>query len=119
MQLQLDFEPGLTERYPTLTEAARHAVYASAKPMKAIASDMDVSQSDLSRKLNANQDDPRRLSVEDLVALVRSTGDLTPIYWLIETFHLDDKERAERAAVQLVKQLPELIGLLRQMGVTK
>lgn len=117
MQLSLDFTPGLTDRFPTITEAARHAAYASSKPLKAIAADMDQSQSDLSRKLSANPDDVRRLSAEDLVALIHSTGDMTPIYWLLEKFHLDDQQKMQRAATEFMKQLPATLALLKQMGV--
>lgn len=117
MQLNLDFTPGLTDRFRTLTDAARHSAYTSAKPLKAIAADMDQSQSDLSRKLSANPDDVRRLSVEDLVGLIESTGDMTPIYWLLEKFHLDDRQKMERAATEFMKQLPQTLALLKQMGV--
>lgn len=117
MQLKLDFEPGLTERHKTLLACIRETAYRSQKPLKAIAADMDVSESDLSRKLSGNPDDPRRLTVDDLVCFVEVTGDVTPINWLIEKFHLDDSERTQRAAKEFMRQLPQTIALLKQMGV--
>ena len=117
MQLNLDFEPGITERHKTLLSCVREAAYKSSKPLKAIAADMDVSESDLSRKLSGNPDDPRRLTVDDLVKLVEVTGDVTPINWLIERFHMNDDQKQRRAASEFMRQLPQTIALLKQMGV--
>lgn len=85
--------------------------------MKAIAADMDMSSSDLGRRLSPSEGDPRRLSVDDLVRLIDATGDLSPIYWLIEKFAIDDEARQRRAQAELAKQLPGLIALLKQVGV--
>ncbi|MCA3108464.1 MAG: hypothetical protein IOD09_20635, partial [Rhodocyclaceae bacterium] len=73
--------------------------------------------SELSRKLKPSNGDPRRLSVDDLVRLIDATGDLSPIYWLIEKFAIDDEARQRRAQAELAKQLPGLIALLKQVGV--
>lgn len=117
MQLNLDFEPGLTERHKTLLACVRESAHRSDKPMKAIAADMDVSESDLSRKLSGHQDDTRRLSVDELVKLVEVTGDVTPINWLIEKFHLNDDQKAKRAGAEFLKALPQMVALAKQMGV--
>jgi len=117
MQLTLDFEAGLTERYQTLLAACAASAHTSRKPLKAIAADMDMSLSDLSRKLAGHPDDPRNLSVKDMVRLIESTGDLMPIYWLIEKFELSDVERQARAAHELAKALPAILALAKQMGV--
>jgi hypothetical protein len=117
MQLKLDFEPGITERHKTLLSCIREAAYKSDKPLKAIAADMDVSESDLSRKLSGNPDDPRRLTVDDLVRFIEVTGDVTPVNWLIEQFHLDDSEKVNRAAKEFMRQLPAMVAMAKQMGV--
>jgi len=57
-QMTLDFEPGLIERFPTLLDCIRTGAYTNRNPLKTIAADMDMSQSDLSRKLAGNPDDP-------------------------------------------------------------
>lgn len=116
-QLTLDFEPGLTERHRLLSACVREAAHRCARPMKAIAADCDMSESNLSRKLNANPDDARNLSVDELVQLIEATGDLSPIYWLIEKFAIDDEGKQRRAQAELAKQLPNLIALLKQVGV--
>ena len=117
MQLSLDFEPGLTERHKTLLACCREVACGCQKPIKAIAADMDLSESDLSRKLSGNEGDTRRLTVEDLVHLVEATEDMTPINWLIEKFHLNDDQKQKRAAAEFMRQLPNAIALLKQMGV--
>lgn len=85
-QLTLSFEPGLAQRHKSLKACVRHQVYASDSPMKAIAADMDLSESDLNRKLSDNPNDPRKLSVCDLERYIAATNDHTPIYYLISTF---------------------------------
>lgn len=117
MQLKLDFDPGITERHKTLLSCVRECAYKSEKALKAIAADMDVSESDLSRKLSGNPDDPRRLTVDDLVRFVEVTGDVTPVNWLIERFHLDDEDKAKRAGTAFLKALPQMIAMAKQMGV--
>lgn len=112
-QMTLDFEPGLTEKHPHLLDCIRATAYTHRNPLKTIASDMDVSQSDLSRKLAGNPDDPRRFSVDDLERFLVATGDVTPIYWLIERFLQDEKKKQDRALNELAKQLPGILALIK------
>jgi hypothetical protein len=116
MQLSLDFEPGLTERHKTLLACIRECAYKCSKPLKVIAADMDLSESDLSRKLSGNPDDPRRFTVDDLVRFVEVTGDTMPVNWLIERFHLDDDAKVKFAATAFLKQLPQMVALAKSMG---
>lgn len=113
MQLQLDFQPGLTEQYPTLLDAVRAQVYGCGKPLKSIASDLDLSQSDLSRKLSGNPDDPRRFSVEDLERLFPATDSVLVIHWLIERFLESADSRRDRAITEIQRQLPQFMALLK------
>jgi hypothetical protein len=115
MQLALDFEPGLTERYPTLLDCCRAVAYRSAKPMKAIAADMDLSQSDLSRKLSGDPDDPRRLSVQDMERLILSTGDLEPIHYLAAKFCEPLETQQARALGEIAKLMPQMQALMRTL----
>lgn len=85
--------------------------------MKALAADMDMSSSDLGRRLAPADGDPRRLSVDDMVRLIDATGDLSPIYWLVERFAIDADQRQARAQAELAKLLPSLVALCRQAGV--
>lgn len=112
-QLTIDFTPGLTERHPSLLDCVRQGAYSHRNPLKTIAADMDMSQSELSRKLANNPDDPRRLSVGDLEKYIEATGNTTPIYWLIEKYLQDDTVKQKQAMAALTKALPDLLALLK------
>lgn len=112
-QLTLDFEAGLSEKHPHLMDCVRATAYTHRNPLKTIAADMDMSQSDLSRKLAGNPEDPRRLSVDDLERFIIATGDVTPIHWLIERFLQDEKVKQDRALQELAKQLPNILALIK------
>ncbi len=112
-QLTLDFQPGLTERFGGLLDCVRQGAYTNRNPLKTIAADMDMSQSELSRKLSGNPEDPRRLSVEDLEKYLAATGDMTPIYYLVEKFLSDEEAKQRRAMGELTKQLPAILALFK------
>lgn len=111
-QLTLDFTPGLSERYPTVLDCVRAAAYTYRNPLKTVAADMDMSQSELSRKLSGNPDDSRRFTVEDLEKFIQATGDLTPIYYLVEKYLTDEDVKQRRALAELAKQLPDVLALI-------
>lgn len=117
MQLNLDFEAGLTEKHKTLLDLCSHVAQIAPVSMKVIAGELDCSPSDLTRKLAGSPGDKRNLTVNDLVLLIQATGDMSPIYWLIEKFQLDDDQRSARAAQELAKVLPAILALAKQMGV--
>ena len=118
-QLHLDFTPGLTERFATLHDCVRACVYTNAKPIKTIAADMDMSPSDLSRKLGNNPDDPRRLTVGDLEAYVQTTGDVTPVLYLAQKFCADSEMKQREALTALANMAPQIQALLKAAGVAK
>lgn len=113
-QMTLDFTPGLAERHSSLLSCVRETVYSQRNPLKTIAADMDMSQSELSRKLSENPDDPRRFTVDDLESFIKATGDVTPIYYLIERFLEDEAVKQQRAMSELLKIAPQLAALIKQ-----
>lgn len=114
--MTLDFTPGLTDRHDSLLSCIREAAHTHHNPLKTIAADMDLSLSELSRKLGNNPDDPRKFSVSDLERFIAATGDVTPIYYLIERFLEDESLRHRRALAELVKLAPQLAALIKQAG---
>ena len=112
-QMTLDFQPGLTERFAGVLDCVRQGAYTHRNPLKTIAADMDMSQSELSRKLSGNHDDPRRFSVEDLEKYLHATGDMTPIYFLVEKYLADHEAMQRRAMGELAKQLPDILALIK------
>src|SRR5574340_535080 len=116
MQTSFDFTPGLTTQFPRLRDVLCAAVYGSRAGLKGVAADLDVSPSELSRMLNREQDDPRKLDVEDAVSIVASTGDTRPVQWLIERFLHDPAQQRAMAAAQLAQILPAIVELAKQAG---
>lgn len=119
MTFPLDFQPGLTGQFPTLQDVLTAAVYGSRKGLNGIAADLDQSPSELSRRLNRESDDHRPARVQDLVGIIEATGDLRPIYWLIERFMESPEARVARAADQLSHLLPMVAELAAQAGIVK
>lgn len=115
-QLTLNFDPGLSERHKSLKACVRERAYKNDKPLKSIAADMDLSETDLSRKLGENDKDPRNLTCDDLEAYLKATGDHAPIYYLIEKFAVSTEAKQAYAAAELTKMLPNIIALAKQMG---
>lgn len=116
-QLTLDFRPGLTERFETVLDCVKSSVYSSEKPLKTIAANMDMSPSDLSRKLAGNPDDPRRFSVSDLEKYIEITGDTTPILYLAQKYCVDVGEKRKAALTALANMAPQIEALLKAAGV--
>jgi hypothetical protein len=117
VQHSFDFTPGLTTQFPRLRDVLCAVVYGSRSGLKGVAADLDVSPSELSRMLNREQGDPRKLDVEDAVAIVASTGDTRPVQWLIERFLHNPEQQRAMAAAQIAQLLPALQQLAQQAGM--
>lgn len=117
-QHTLNFDPGLAERWRSLKACVRERIYGHAKPLKSIAADMDYSESDLSRKLGDNPNDPRNFTCDDLEAYIQNTGDTTPILYLVEKYAVNPEAKRAFAAAELAKALPEILALAKQMRLT-
>lgn len=123
-QLTINFEPGLRERYPTIYHVLRAMAERSGRPMKSIAADMDMSASDLSRRLNAdlNENDTRVFDIGFLDAgekgFMKATRSTLVIEWLAEG-HLDNvqpERQRQRAISELAKLMPKVAELLALAG---
>ncbi|MFB6311532.1 MAG: hypothetical protein ABEH64_10185 [Salinirussus sp.] len=109
-QLEISFQPGLTDQFPRYRDVIRAAVYGCGRPFKVVAADLDLSESMLSRMMSDNEDGERKRNfpVERLPELVQATGDKRPVYWLIEAFLEDEETRQKRALSTIESLLPEL-----------
>lgn len=114
-QLTLNFEPGLAERHATALDCVRQGAYSNIKPLKTLAADMDMSLSELSRKLSDNKDDPRNFTLHDFENYVQKSGDVTPVYYLIEKYLQDEKAKQDRALQQLAQSLPGVLAMIKQV----
>lgn len=113
-RITIEFQPGLSERHPKALDCVRECAYTHKSPLKTLAADMDLSQSDLSRKLAHNPDDPKRFTLDDLERFLDATGDMRPIYYLIEKYLTDQEERQRRSLAELIQLAPQLAALIRQ-----
>lgn len=116
-QLEIDFEPGLTERYPEFIDCVKASVYGCRKQLKTIAADLDMSPSELSRKLAENPNDTVHFPLKRFADLLASTEDLTPLYWLIERFVEQPEAKRQRALAALAEFSRALPHLLRNAGI--
>lgn len=112
-QIEINFEAGLTEQFPAFRDVVKASVYSCGKAFKAVAADLDMSVSELSRKLNDNPADNVHFPLHRLPELMQATGDKRPIYWLIETFLEDPDKRRTRAIDTLAELLPTIASLVR------
>ena len=125
-QLTINFEAGLRERYPTIYHVLRAMAERSGKALKTIAGDMDMSSSELSRRLNSdlNEADTRVFDIRFLDAFMKETGSTLVLEWLAEG-HLDqaNPDRVkQRVALELAKMLPrmqELMALVSKEGAAR
>jgi hypothetical protein len=113
-QLVLDFEPGLVERFNCARECVAQGVYQ--RGLKKVAGDLDLAPGNLSVQLS---DDPvRHFSLDSFEKYLEKTGDLMPLYFLIEKF-LGDKRNNKQAALEQLQAFgPQLVELMKQAGLT-
>lgn len=107
-QFSLDFTPGLLEQFPVWADVVRESVYGCGKPFKAVASDLDMTVSDLSRKLANNANDPAHFPLDRLPDLLRATGDTRPVRWLVLRF-LQDPEAHRKQALATIAHLAPML----------
>lgn len=101
------------------TVSPAHSVYACRKGLTGVAGDLDMSPSELTKRLNADTAEPRPLRAGDVEDIIRSTGDMTPIYWLCEKFLQDDEAKKKAALAALAALAPQLGALLEQAGLRR
>lgn len=112
-QLNLDFDASLIERHKTCLDCVRQAAYTYRNPLKTIAADMDLSESELSRKLAQNPNDTRHFTIADLERFVVATGDTTPILWLVAKYLANQQILKQAAMQRLLQELPDMMDLIK------
>jgi hypothetical protein len=110
-QLTLNFEPGLSDRYPSFRECVASSVYRYGLTNAAI--DLDKAPGNLSVELSA--DPARKFGIEDLERYLAKSGDFTPIYYLIDKF-LSEQSDAPNTA-ELLAMFKQMAPALKRAGV--
>ena len=112
-QVALEFDESLARRFRCLRDVVAQGVYL--RGLKAVAADLDLSPGNLSVALS---DDPhRKLGVDELERYIQTTGDRTPIYWLIARYLGDDAAARDHALEQVAGLLANLPQLLHAAGL--
>ena len=115
IQMTLDLDTQLTERFRSAKEAMAAGVYR--RGLKRCAADLDVAPGNLSVMLSA--DGQRHLDVDLLERYVETTGDRTPIYYLVAK-HCGDSSASRDEAIErmqgLLAELPQLLASVGAKG---
>jgi len=110
-QFDLNFDAGLTDQFPNFDDVLHAIVYSGCRPAKAIAADLDLSQSMLTRMIN-QQDHTVNFPARRLGELIAATDDRRPVYWLVEKFCQDSDAQARQNIAELAAMLPKLVALV-------
>lgn len=86
VQVTLDFTPGLSGGYASCRGFVASRVRELGRPQKAIAADLDMAPSQLTRKLAQAPGDSARFTLDDLEAYMERTGDTDPILYLADKY---------------------------------
>lgn len=107
------FDESLLGAHRSLRDCVASGVYR--RGLKAVAADLDLSPGNLSVALS---DDPhRRFGVDDLERYIQSTGDKTPVYYLVAKYLGDEAAARDQALGQVVELLQHLPALLSAAGL--
>lgn len=112
-QLEIPLTPGLLEQFPQFEDCLRASVYGCGRPFKAVAADLDMTSSELSRKLASNPADPVSFPTQRLPELVTATGSTLAIEWLVTRFLRDPEAHKRQALASLAAMAPLFMELAR------
>ena len=115
VQMTLDLDTGLMERYRSVKEVMAAGIYR--RGLKRAAGDLDVAPGNLGVMLSG--DGQRHLDVDLLERYIEVTGDKTPIYYLVSKYCGDQSAARDEALERVQSLLNELPSLLASAGVNK
>ncbi|NMV36942.1 hypothetical protein HGR00_03350 [Ralstonia insidiosa] len=112
--MTLDFEPGLTDRYTSLRDCVATGIYK--RGLSKCAIDLNESVGNLSNKLSENPN--RHFNIEDFERYLETSGDMTPLHYLVEKYLRRRLDTKQAALAQIQALGPELIDLLKKAGIS-
>lgn len=115
LQMTLELDTNLTDRFRSVKEAVAAGVYR--RGLKRCAGDLDIAPGNLSVQLAG--DGQRHFDTDLLERYVEVTGDKTPIYYLVAKYCGDNSAARDEALERVQSLLQELPGLLANAGATK
>lgn len=113
-QIEINFEGGLLDKYGSFREAVIENVYGSHRQLKAIAADLDMSPSELSRKLKDNPNDNVEFPLNRFDELLETSDNFIALLWLVEKYLDDADNRQKQAMAELISIMPRLTKLVEE-----
>lgn len=113
IQMTLDLDTNLTDRYRTVKECVAAGTYR--RGLKRTAGDLDVAPGNLSIQLSG--DGQRHFDTDTLERYIEVTGDKTPIYFLVAKYCGDQSAARDEAIERVQALLGELPSLLANVGI--
>lgn len=114
-QMNLNFEPGISQRFRTLRACMADGAYKHG--FDAVATKLDLAPSTLSEKLTGGSGDRKRdVGLEEFEAYLGKTKDWTPIYYLIDKFLRDPSVTQQEVIFKLKNILDTVPALLASLA---
>lgn len=111
--MTLDLDGSLVSTHRSLRDCVAQGVYK--RGLKTVAADLDLSPGNLSVALS---DDPhRKLGVDELERYIQTTGDKTPVYYLVAKYLGDEAAARDQAIGQVAELLQNLPSMLAAAGL--
>lgn len=85
-QLTLNFTAGLSSVYGSCRELIHARIYQQGRQLKAMAADMDLSPSHLSRKLAQSPNDSMKFTLDDFESYLEKSSDVAPLEYYIDKY---------------------------------
>lgn len=118
-QMTLSFEPGLAERHLSLRDCVLQQVYQRGHGR--IAAALDMAPSKLTEKMAGldSSGKPRGMTLDEFERYLEKSGDLTPVYYLLDKFARDPQIAQQEALARLAALADTLPALLAAAGLGK
>lgn len=112
-QLTLQFDETLVSAHRSVRDCVAAGVYR--RGLKVVAADLDLSPGNLSVALSDDQH--RKFSVDELERYVQTSGDKSPIYYLVAKYLGDEGAARDQALGQVAEMLQQLPNMLARAGL--
>lgn len=115
--MTLSFEPGLAERHLSLRDCVLQQVYQRGHGR--IAAALDMAPSKLTEKMAGldSSGKPRGMTLDEFERYLDKSGDLTPVYYLLDKFARDPQIAQQEALARLAALADSLPALLAAAGL--
>lgn len=111
-QLTLQFDGGLVERFRHVRDVVAQGVYK--RGLGRVAASLDMAPGNLSVALS--DDTTRKFGVDELETYIQKTGDLTPVYYLVERYLGDQAAARDQMLNDLFEMVQDLPAKMAAAG---